>query len=322
MEQQAPILVTGMPRAATSWTGKMLEASGRVVYVNEPLNPHHPPGRCPGVLNAPVRFAFQYIVEDNEADYLAAFRDTLALRYHYLAELRCNHAPYDLLRLVKYATSFAAGRLAGRRPLLDDPYASFCVPWLVRRFRCQVVICVRDPVALVGSWKRLGWRAGLDQLLGQPLLLRDWLEPFRGDLETMTAAPGDIVGRASLLWRMIYHVLDRCRRDLADVTVVRHEDMSLDPLMAYRALYARLGLPFHERARKAIRSSTSGRSADTAFAWSRSGLGLSRTGARRLDSRQSLDAWKQRLTPAEIARVRELTADVAVRYYPAAEAVG
>jgi hypothetical protein len=26
-----PLLVTGMPRSATSWTGKMLEASGRFV---------------------------------------------------------------------------------------------------------------------------------------------------------------------------------------------------------------------------------------------------------------------------------------------------
>ena len=48
----APLLVTGMPRTATSWVGKMLEASGALVYVNEPLNPQHPPGRSPGVLRA------------------------------------------------------------------------------------------------------------------------------------------------------------------------------------------------------------------------------------------------------------------------------
>src|SRR5436309_312642 len=45
----SPILVTGMPRSATSWVGKMLDASGEVVYINEPLNPEHPPGRTPGV---------------------------------------------------------------------------------------------------------------------------------------------------------------------------------------------------------------------------------------------------------------------------------
>jgi hypothetical protein len=45
-----PILVTGMPRTATSWVGKMLEAGGALVYVSEPLNPSIRPaarrGRC------------------------------------------------------------------------------------------------------------------------------------------------------------------------------------------------------------------------------------------------------------------------------------
>ena len=72
-----PLLVTGMPRTATSWVGKMLEASGALVYVNEPLNPQHPPGRSPGVLRAEVEHAFQYIGEHNEQVWLPAFRDTV-----------------------------------------------------------------------------------------------------------------------------------------------------------------------------------------------------------------------------------------------------
>ena len=82
-----------MPRTATSWVGKMLEASGALVYVNEPMNPQHPPGRSPGVLRAEVAHAFQYISEDNEREWLAAFRDTVRLRFHPLAELRRTTAP-------------------------------------------------------------------------------------------------------------------------------------------------------------------------------------------------------------------------------------
>ena len=77
-----PLLVTGMPRTATSWVGKMLEASGALVYVNEPLNPQHPPGRSSGVLGADVEHAFQYITEENERVWLPAFRDTVRLRFH------------------------------------------------------------------------------------------------------------------------------------------------------------------------------------------------------------------------------------------------
>ena len=42
-KERSPILVTGLPRSGTSWVGKMLAASGELVYVNEPLNPQHPP---------------------------------------------------------------------------------------------------------------------------------------------------------------------------------------------------------------------------------------------------------------------------------------
>jgi Sulfotransferase family len=160
----APLLVTGMPRTATSWVGKMLEASGALVYVNEPLNPQHPPGRSPGVLRADVEHAFQYISEENERDWLPAFRDTVRLRFHPLAELRRNHRPYDVARTAKYATGFGLGRLRGRRALLDDPYAVFAAPWLARRVGCRVVVTVRDPVATVSSWQRLGWTPRLAEL--------------------------------------------------------------------------------------------------------------------------------------------------------------
>ena len=120
-DEGAPLLVTGMPRTATSWVGKMLEASGALVYVNEPLNPQHPPGRSPGVLRADVTHAFQYISEYNERVWLPAFQDTVRLRFHPLAEVRRNHGPYDLLRALKYTAGFGLGRLRGRRACSTTP---------------------------------------------------------------------------------------------------------------------------------------------------------------------------------------------------------
>jgi hypothetical protein len=118
-----PLLVTGMPRTATSWTGKMLEASGRFVYVNEPLNPRHPPGRSPGVLRATVSGAFQYVCADNEASWLPAFRDLARLRYHPLAEARANHAlrpgpPGEVCGRLRRRAAARPPR-PGRRPFLS-----------------------------------------------------------------------------------------------------------------------------------------------------------------------------------------------------------
>src|SRR4029453_18422665 len=193
-----------MPRTATSWVGKMLEASGALVYVNEPLNPRHPPGRSPGVLRADVQHAFQYISEDNEHLWLPAYRDTVRLRFHPLAEVRRNHAPYDLLRAVKYTAGFTLGRLRGRRSLFNTRSWLSAAPWLARRVACEVVVTFRDPVATVSSWRRLGWTPRLAELLAQPALVRDRLERFVPELEAALSSNGDGVGPASLLWRGVF----------------------------------------------------------------------------------------------------------------------
>ena len=41
---------------------------------------------------------------------------------------------------------------------------------------------------------------------------------------------------------------------------------------------------------------------------------VSKTAARRLDSRANLQVWRERLTPEEVARIRDLTADVAAQF--------
>ena len=275
-----PLLVTGMPRTATSWVGKMLEASGALVYVNEPLNPQHPPGRSPGVLRADIDHAFQYISDHNEQVWLPAFRDTVALRFHPLAEVRRNHAPYDLLRAVKYTAGFALGRLRGRRALLDDPYAVFAAPWLARRVGCRVVVTVRDPVATVSSWRRLGWTPRLAELLAQPALVRDRLQRFVPELEAGLLSNGDGVGPASLLWRVIYGTVAAYRSEIGGLEVVRHEDLSADPVPAFAAPYDRLGLPFGPEAEQAIVTATTAGSDDRSHRWSISAHGVFKTAAR------------------------------------------
>jgi hypothetical protein len=309
-----PILVTGIPRAGTSWVGKMLEASGRFVYVNEPLSPHRPPGQSPGVLRAPVEHRYQYISATNEHRYLEPFRDTLALRYQHRAELRRNRSVPDLLRMVQRSSSFLHGRLRGRAPLIDDPFAVFSAAWFARRLGCQVVIVVRHPAAWISSRRQLGWRTDFTDLLAQESLMDDWLEPYRSEMEQLVGTD-DAVAEGALLWRMVYGVVDELRRGVPDMHVVRHEDLSLAPVTEFSRLYAALGLPFGTAIDRTIREATSGGGRDRRVAWSLSKSGLSRTAFRPLDSRANVAKWKRALTAAEISRIRALTADVARMYY-------
>ncbi len=312
------LLVTGMARTGTSWVGKMVEASGRVVYLNEPLNPGHPPGHSPGVLDAEVTHQYQYLCPDSPAQWREAFGRTLSLRYNYRKELRRNRSSYDLARMVKYGHAFAMGRLRGRRPMLDDPFALYAAPWLVRTFGLRAVVLVRDPVAIVGSYRKLDWRMRFDELLAQPELVRDLVGPEHLDEVRAAARETDPVRAAALMWRTSYGIVDRHYRAVPGLAICRYEDFATEPVPAFSALYRHFGLAFDDRARRAVEQASTGGGDDRrAHAWSLSG-GVSKTAYRPMDSAAMLDAAARRLRPDEIATVRELTWDVASRFYPVA----
>ncbi|WP_326599678.1 sulfotransferase [Streptomyces sp. NBC_01803] len=309
-----PILITGLPRSGTSWVGKMLQAGGEVVYVNEPLNPSRPPGRSPGVLNASVTHAFQYICEDNEAPWLRAFGDTTRLRYRTLAELRANRALPDLARLAKNASAFTVGRVRGRRALLDDPYAVLSAAWFARRLGAVAIVLIRDPVTWSGSWRKLGWTTYFHELLEQPLLMRDLLGEHADELRALVGSQDELAKNAAL-WRVTYDAIDAMRKDVESLHVVRYEDLAGDPETGFGELYGTCGLTWDASARQAVRAATQAENAPTrAMSWSLRG-GLSRTAYQPMDSKAALVTYRERLTEEEIARVKELTADVRARYY-------
>jgi hypothetical protein len=291
----------------------MVEAGGDVVYVNEPLNPGHPPGHSPGVLDHPVTHQYQYI-EDGDPGWRRAFARTLGLRYGFVRELRRNRRPYDLARLVKYGTSFTLGRLRGRRAMLDDPFALFATPWLVRTFGVRAVVLVRDPVAVVGSYRKLGWRMRFEQLLDQPGLVRDLLGRHADEVRDAVAET-DPLRSYALMWRVAYGIVDRHYRDLPGVAIRRYEDFATAPATAFAELYDHFGLRFTERAAQRIAKATGGTGTDRdAHRWTLA-FGLSKTAFRPLDSASMVASAYRRLEPEEIALVRKLTADVAERFY-------
>jgi len=297
-----PILVTGAHRTGTTWVGKMLAAGGEAAYISEPLNIWH----RPGVLRVPTQHWYTYLCPENEAAYLPALREMLDLHYHTGAEIRSLRALKDFLRMGRDWSTFSVGRLRGKRPLLKDPFAVFSAPWFASRLNCQVVITVRHPAAFASSLKRLGWPFKFADLLNQPLLMHDRLDAFRDEMEAVP--PDDVIAQGSLLWKIIYLTVAEEHKAHPEFLVVQHEDLSLAPLEGYRRLYSQLGLSFNHKAEKAILSSSS--AANPGEIPSQSAHSI------KVNSQANIAQWKQRLTPQEIERVRSITAEVAVAYYP------
>jgi len=305
MSELTPILVTGTHRSGTTWVGKMLAAEALTAYISEPLNVLH----RPGVFRVEVKHWYQYICEDNGNDYLPAFRDLLEFDYYLWAEIRSLRSRKDFLRMGRDFLIFYNGLMRGQRALLKDPFAVFSTPWFARNLNCKVVITVRHPAAFASSLKRLNWFFDFQDLLDQPLLMRDHLEPYRQEMQSIKA--DDIIGQAALLWKMIYRSVQAARESNPDFIVVRHEDLSRDPVSGYRDLYHLLDLEFAPRIEKTILNSSS----------SENPVELSRKKVHgfKLDSLANIDVWKKRLSVEEVDRIRKITEEISAIYYSDAE---
>ncbi len=299
--KQIPILVTGAHRSGTTWVGRMLASNSQTAYISEPLNVLH----RRGVYRADVAHWYQYITSENEAQYLSAFEELFNFKYHLFDEIKSIRSRKDFLRMGRDASIFVNGKLRNQRALLKDPFAVFSAPWFAQKLNCQVVITVRHPAAFASSLKRLNWSFDFRDLLNQPMLMRDHLEHDRTEMESMPA--DDIIGQSALLWRIIYRAVHSTSNIFPDFKIVRHEDLSLDPVAGYKSLYESLGLTFDEKVRDVIINASSSENPAE--------LSQKKVHSVKLDSRANMDNWKKRLAPEEISRIRKLTEDVSHFFY-------
>jgi len=297
----SPILVTGAHRSGTTWVGKMLSADALTAYVSEPLNVYH----RPGVFRAKVSHWYQYICEENAGEYLPAFQELLDFDYHLWDEIRSLRSLKDFLRMGRDLRIFSNGLMNGQRLLIKDPFAVFSAPWFAEKLNCKVVVTIRHPAALANSLKRLNWTFDFSDLLQQPSLMRDYLEPYRDEMRAIQT--DDIIGQSALLWKLIYRSVHTTCELHPDFIIVRHKDLARDPVNGFRGLYASLGLDYTPRVEKFILNSTG----------SNNPVELSRkkTHSVKLDSLASIDIWKKGLTEDEIKRIREITEEASHLYY-------
>lgn len=251
---------------------------------------------------------------------MPGLQDTLNFRYHLWAEIQSiistasqGHFRKDLLRMARDWSIFSAGRLWRKRPLLKDPFALFSAPWFAGQLGCKVVITIRHPAAFASSLKRLNWPFDFSNLLNQPLLMQQLLEPYQEEMEQMAhnyaaVSKPDPIPPASLLWRIIYQVVKQYQQQYPHFIVVRHEDLSSAPLEGYRVLYQQLGLRWTPKTQQTILNSSSSENPAEAS--------KNNIYATRLDSQATLQNWRKRLDAQEIACIRQITEEIAAWYYP------
>lgn len=298
-----PILVTGSHRSGSTWLGQMIGASDAVGYIHEPFNIN----RGPGICRSRFPYWFTYIPPGTGGEVADDFRRMLAFRYNYLAQLLRVRSWTDVRVLIRDGGRFLRFRTRRARPLVKDPMAVFSAEWIAETFDAQVVVVVRHPAAFASSIKLDGWAHPFSHFSNQPALIEEHLEPFRKEIDEFASEEHDILDQAALLWRLVHHTIAGYRSRHPDWLIVRHEDLSRDPIEGFGSLFEALDLPYTESVQQTIRRSTS-----------RSNP-VDRDQNRHLfhtrDSRANVDNWRRRLSAAEVERIRTRVADVSPLFY-------
>ena len=180
-------------------------------------------------------------------------------------------------------------------PVFKDPIALFSAGWLADTFGMEMLVLIRHPAAFVRSIVRNGWDHPFGDFLAQPLMMRDQLAPFADEIERFAAQEQPLMDQAILLWNLIHHQIRRFRDERPSWAFLRHEDLSREPVREFRALYERLGLTWTDVVLRTIEEHSGvGNPQETTDAASH-----------KRDSRKAITAWKARLTPEEIRRIRD-----------------
>ena len=135
--------------------------------------------------------------------------------------------------------------------------------------------------------------------------MRDHLDAYHDEM--LSVEQDDIIGQASLLWKVIYASVHNIQQSNSDFIVVRHEDLSLDPVNGYRELYSLLDLDFSTRVQKFVEESSSSENPRE--------LSRRKIHSVKMDSASQVKNWKKRLSEETVKRIRGITEETSKLYY-------
>ena len=293
-----PIFISGAHRSGSTWVGQMISLSKEVQYVHEPFN------LMMDMRKTPVKHWFEYIDKATDPVQRQAVLQYLKDLDHpdVAAFFKDEYRPKGLRGVPRAITKWTNHRQY--RCLFKDPLALMSLPWIYRELNCDVVLTIRHPAAFVASLKVKDWQFPFDHLLAQEELMQTYLEEYRTEMEQCANQQMPIVFQGSLLWNILYGRVAQYRETYGDRWLFwRHEDLSRDPEGSFRAIYNALGLDYSSEIRQSVISSSDGSAATN---WQR-------------DAKANITTWSTRLSPEEIAEVKQRTQKIAISFYREAD---
>jgi hypothetical protein len=294
----ATVLIAGVPRSGTTWTGRALGATDGATYLNEPDGFRDPFAFrvMLGIGENPV-LRVGAAAPDYERLWTGAFaggrragtpRERLAWRLYERSPVESRRAARagagidPRLRLAAALAVPPQPDLAPRHVVVKSVQCALTIDWIADRFRPRVLVVERHPFNVLASWIELDF-------------LRNPREIARIDEEADRrwglAPPGSAATRLELQ-TFQFGVLACALRESAaahpEWVRTTHEHLCVEPLARLRAVAGELGLEWGDTA--------------TRFVTESEGDGTTYRTQRR--AQEQPDRWRERLDAAQVATIR------------------
>ena len=304
-EVPSPILITGSHRSGTTWAGTILSSAPQTVLIREPFSPLH----RPGIFAKEIPHWYQYLDTETGEAFVDSYREMLCFRYGFRREMKAIRSFKDVGRMVRDSFEMSRARFGtSYKAIVKDPLALLSTKWIIDQFQSKAVILVRHPAAFVSSLKRVEWKMSFKNFIAQPALMDAYLTPFRSEIERALENPSSLITRGALLWKILYSVVQEHFSTHPGVRIVRHEDLSVNPLEQYEKLFQWLGLAYTRAVVERINKYSSSQNPKEARG--------NKVFELKRNSAASINLWKQKLSAEEIDTVFRITAPVLEYYYP------
>jgi hypothetical protein len=274
----ATTLIAGMGRSGTTWVAAVVnhDFSHRIVF--EPFRPHV-------VRAAQVFGPFPYVRPTDRDPWRVAAAEAILSGRTPRGTVDRGHR----------------GRVFRRR-IVKEVRCNLMLGWLQAiRPRMPIVLVMRNPLAVVASWVRLGWgrvpgetRSEVDVILAQKELLEDFPAVSRAASAVDREDPFE---RSMFQWA-VAHLVPLQQLDMRTAHVMHYEDLILQPDETVDTLAAYLGRPIAGPGRdRALAANTEtdflGRGSDA-------------------DRRALLGEFREVLSRRQVERGREILASLGV----------
>jgi Sulfotransferase family len=248
MYRLPPVFVVGSGRSGTTWIGGTIASCSGCIPVHEPLYRNAVAETPQWGVNS--RLPGPYLrAEESHAQWAAFFDALLAGKIsnaytrqdwtkvpEFLTRWRVlERIGYRLARI-----QYRCRAMLGNRFVIKEVRANLMLDWLAAHTGARIVFLIRHPCSVIGSrmrYKDPGFEGGAEDILCQPLLMHDFLEPFRS---TIVAADTPL-RRHAIIW---------CVENLVALSQIRsrdwlfcfYEDFVCDQGEAFRRVFESLGL--------------------------------------------------------------------------------